>query len=161
MDLAMLLQVLRDGEVRFVIIGGVAATIHGSARLTSDLDVVYDRAPDNLRRIVAALSPLKPYLRGAPPGLPFLFDEETLRRGLNFTLTTTAGAFDLLGDVSGLGGYREAFEQSFEVTLFDAPARCLGLDALIHAKLAAGRAKDLEVVAELEIIREERGSTTD
>jgi len=82
MDLERLLSVLHDAEVRFVIIGGVAATIHGSARLTSDLDVVYARDRENLERLVAALQPLDPYLRGAPPGLPFRFDVETLRRSI-------------------------------------------------------------------------------
>ena len=75
---------------------GVAATIHGSARVTQDLDIVYARTPENFARLVAALAPHAPYLRGAPPGLPFRWDAETIRRGLNFTLTTTLGDVDLL-----------------------------------------------------------------
>ena len=90
-DFETLLGSLSAGRVQFVIVGGVAATIHGSARLTSDVDVVYERGDENLGRLVAALSPLKPYLRGAPPGLPFHFDERTVRAGPNFTLTTLAG----------------------------------------------------------------------
>jgi predicted nucleotidyltransferase len=157
MELERLLRALCDAEVHFVIIGGVAATVHGSARLTSDLDVVYDRDPANLQRLAGALKPLEPYLRGAPPGLPFRFDVETLRKGLNFTLITTAGAIDLLGEVAGLGGYREANEHSFEVKLFGATTRVLDLEALIRAKRAAGRPRDLEVIAELEAIRDETG----
>jgi len=49
-----LLESLGRNEVAFVIIGGIAATLHGSARLTFDLDIVYERAPDNLERLVAA-----------------------------------------------------------------------------------------------------------
>src|ERR1051326_7900777 len=60
--------------VRFIVIGGWAAIIHGSAHNTNDVDVVYARDPENLRRLVEALTPWKPYLRGAPPGLPFRFD---------------------------------------------------------------------------------------
>src|ERR1051326_7845838 len=86
-----LLSSLRAQGVSFVIIGGVAATLHGAARVTFDLDVVYDRSPENLERLVRALAPFQPYLRGAPPGLPFRFDAETLKRGLNFTFTTTEG----------------------------------------------------------------------
>src|SRR5262249_55939583 len=71
-------------HVRFVIVGGAAAVAHGSARLTQDLDVVYARDPANLARIVEALEPHRPYLRGAPPGLPFIFDARTLANGLNF-----------------------------------------------------------------------------
>ena len=157
MDLDRLLAVLHEANVQFVIIGGVAATIHGSARLTGDLDVVYGRDRENLERLVSALQPLEPYLRGAPPGLPFRFDADTLRKGLNFTLTTTAGPLDLLGEVAGLGGYENALEHSIEVQLFGSATRCLNLEALIRAKRAAGRPRDLETIAELEAVREESG----
>jgi hypothetical protein len=80
---------------------GVAATIHGSARLTRDIDVVYDRRPENIARVVAALGPFAPYLRGAPLGLPFRWDTATVARGLNFILTTTLGDIDLLGEITG------------------------------------------------------------
>jgi predicted nucleotidyltransferase len=154
-DFERLLGSLGEGGVAFVIIGGVAATVHGSARLTTDLDIVYDRSTENLQRLVDALSPLGPYLRGAPPGLPFRFDVETLRRGLNFTLTTTAGPIDLLGELAGVGSYRAVFESSVEVPLFGSTYRCIALDALIVSKRAAGRPKDFEAVAELETLREE------
>jgi hypothetical protein len=84
-DLRGLLERLVNSGVEFILVGGVAAAVHGSARLTYDLDVVYARGDDNLRRLVDALADLHPYLRGAPPGLPFRWDAETLRRGLNFT----------------------------------------------------------------------------
>jgi len=155
-DFEVLLSALASKNVSFVIVGGVAATVHGSARLTSDLDVVYDRSPANLRRIVEALVPLRPYLRGAPPGLPFKFDADTLRRGLNFTLTTTAGPFDLLGELTGVGDYADVYRVSDDVPLFGATHRCINLDALITSKRAAGRVRDFEAVAELEIIRNER-----
>src|SRR5207249_8667496 len=53
------------------------------------------------------LTPYHPYLRGAPPGLPFRWDAQTLERGLNFTLTTDLGALDLLGEITGGGRYAE------------------------------------------------------
>ncbi len=156
-DFEVLLKALGSHGVQFVIIGGVAATVHGSARLTSDLDVVYERSPENLQRLAEAFSPLKPYLRGAPPGLPFTFDRDTLRRGLNFTLTTAAGPVDVLGEVTGVGDYYDVLKVSEEVPLFGSNYRCINLDYLILSKRAAGRPKDLEAVAELEMIRRERG----
>jgi hypothetical protein len=78
-----LFAVLSAGQVEYILVGGMAAAVHGSARLTADIDVVYARTPENIRRLVAALSPLHPYLRGAPAGLPFQWDDETLRSGLN------------------------------------------------------------------------------
>ncbi len=101
-DFERILSVLNAAEVSFVIVGGVAATVHGSARLTSDIDIVYERSLPNIERLVEAMSALNPYLRGAPPGLPFRFDVETVRRGLNFTLSTDAGPVDVLGQITAL-----------------------------------------------------------
>jgi len=153
-DIAALLRSLGARNVDFILVGGAAAVAHGSARLTQDVDVVYARDAENLGRLVDALSPLHPYLRGAPPGLPFTFDERTLRSGLNFTLQTTAGAIDLLGEIAGGGGYRELLPHSFEIEVFGTRCRLLDLETLIRVKRAAGRPKDLEAIAELEMIRE-------
>jgi len=156
MDFSSLLHALVDQKVEFIIVGGVAATLHGSARVTQDLDIVYDRSPQNLRRLVAALRGHRPYLRGAPPGLPFLWDEETLRRGLNFTLQTDLGNLDVLGEITGGGGYNELRPHSIEFDAFGLRLRCLDLDTLINVKRAAGRPRDFEAIAELKVIRQER-----
>ena len=68
-DLPQLLAALTGAQVEFVVVGGVAATAHGAARLTQDIDIVYARSEANLRRLAAALAPHSPYLRAAPPGL--------------------------------------------------------------------------------------------
>ena len=67
-DFAKLFAALSDGNVDFIVVGGVAATIHGSSRLTQDVDVCYARTDANLNRIATALAPLRPYLRGVPDG---------------------------------------------------------------------------------------------
>ena len=99
-DFDVLLRCLSDADVKFVVVGGFAGTILGSPRVTVDLDVVYSRDRENLRRLAGALAPLSPYLRGAPRGLPFHLDVPTLERRLNFTLTTDLGGLDLLGEVA-------------------------------------------------------------
>ena len=157
-DYAALLAALHGQGVEFILVGGLAATAHGSARLTEDVEVVYRRSADNYRRLVAALGPRDPYLRGAPPGLPFRWDEPTIERGLNFSLTTSIGSIDLLGEIAGGGTYDELCQHTIEITVFSTPCRCLDLPHLIHVKRAAGRPKDLEIIAELEALLEERGS---
>lgn len=152
-----ILPALSRGGVEFIVIGGAAAMFHGSARLTRDVDVVYRRTPDNIARLVAALLPLDPYMRGAPPGLPFRFDEKTVRTGLNFTLTTTLGDLDLLGEAAGGGTYDLLLPRSVEETAFGVRVRYVDLPTLIHLKRSAGRPKDLEAIAELEKLRVERG----
>jgi predicted nucleotidyltransferase len=155
-DFPKLLQLLTEHDVAFIIIGGVAAVIHGSSRLTQDLDVVYQRSPQNLTRLVQALAEQSPYLRGAPPGLPFEWSVATLRMGLNFTLETSVGPLDLLGEVTGGGRYENLLGHTIEVEVFGLRCRCLDLPALIQTKRAAGRPKDLEAIAELEVIWEEQ-----
>jgi hypothetical protein len=154
-DFERLLAALADQRVDSVVVGGLAATIHGSARLTSDIDIVYGRSPHNIKNLVSALAPLAPYLRGAPPGLPFRWDERTVTSGLNFTLTTSAGPIDLLGEIAGGFDYDVLRSRSIIVDLFKRKIRVIDLDALIESKRAAGRPKDFEVIAELEVIRDE------
>lgn len=150
-----LVRVLAEADVEFIVVGGVAAAAHGSARLTQDLDVVYRRSAENIDRLVGALAPHRPYLRGAPAGLPFRWDAETIRRGLNFTLTTDLGDLDVLGEITGGGGYESLHAHTVELDMFGVRCRCLDLETLIHVKRAAGRPRDLESIAELETLREE------
>ena len=153
-----LLRALVDGDVRFIIIGGVAATVHGSARHTRDIDVVYARDDVNVGRLVTAIAPYAPYLRGAPAGLPFRWDSPTIRAGLNFTLTTSAGDIDFLGEVVGGGRYEDLLSYTEEIEAFGVRALCVTLPKLIFLKRAAGRPKDNEILAELESLLEERGN---
>jgi predicted nucleotidyltransferase len=155
-DFETALGALARRGVEFIVVGGAAATIHGSARVTRDLDVVYRRTPENIQRLVDALAPHTPYLRGAPPGLPFRWNAATIHRGLNFTLTTSLGDVDLLGEVTGGGSYDELLPHTFPVEVFGVRCLCLTLDKLIQVKRAAGRPRDLEAVAELEALREEK-----
>ena len=155
-DFPALLRTLADTNVECIVVGGAAATAHGSGRLTLDLDVVYRRTADNMVRVVQSLAGHRPYLRGAPSGLPFRWDVETLSRGLNFTLVTDVGSIDLLGEIAGGGGYEALLPYAEILAVFGVECRCLSLERLIHVKRAAGRIRDLEVIAELEAIAEER-----
>lgn len=157
-DYAALLRCLSEAGVEYILVGGAAATAHGSGRLTEDLDVVYRRSEENMHRLVRALSPHNPYLRGAPPGLPFVWDIRMVQRGMNFTLTTDLGAIDLLGEIVGGGRYEDLLPDSITIKVFGVACLCLGLERLIQVKRAAGRPRDLEAVAELEAILEERAA---
>ena len=152
-----LLTALAEHDVEFVIIGAVALVLHGSARVTRDLDVCYSREPANLRRLAAALKPFAPTLRGAPPDLPFVLDEPTLSAGLNFTLTCGAGDIDLLGEITGVGAFRIVNRLSETMRVFELDVRVLSLDGLERAKRATGRLKDLADLAEIQDIRRQRG----
>ncbi len=98
--------------------------------------------------------PLRPYLRGAPPGLPFRLDPDTLRQGLNFTLVTQAGDLDLLGEATGAGTSEALLPHSEVRDVAGLECRFVDLQTLIRLKRAAGRPKDLERIAELEALRQ-------
>lgn len=155
-DYDKILDALVSAGVEFIIVGGAAATAHGSARLTEDLDIVYSRRKENIKRLVEALTPLQPRLRGAPDNLPFQWDEETIRKGHNFTLATSAGWLDLLGEITLGGGFEQLLPESIELDVFGNKCLCLGLKRLIEVKRAAARPKDFEAIVELLVILEEQ-----
>jgi predicted nucleotidyltransferase len=144
-----LLPLLANHGVEFILIGGGAAIAHGSARMTLDVDVVYSRSPENILRLADALTRHQPYLRGAPPGLPFKWDAATITAGLNFTLTTAMGDVDLLADIPGGRTYEDLLNDSMDLQVFGTTCKVVTLSKLIHLKKAAGRPKDLEAIAEL------------
>jgi len=141
--------------VNYILIGGGAAIAHGLARATYDVDIIYERSPENLAALVEAMRDLNPYYRGAPPGLPFTFDVPTLDSGLNFTLTSDWGDIDLLGEVAGNGSYGTLIKYVDMLELFGHQIAVVTLPKLIALKRAAGRPKDFESIAELEALEEE------
>ncbi len=147
-------KALNEAKVRYVIVGGVAMTLQGSAYITYDLDIVYARDPQNIRNMVAALLPFSPQLRTPREPVPFRFDERTIKNGMNFTLVTTLGDIDLLGEISGVGGFEQALKLSKILELDGYPHHVLSLSGLIKAKKAAGRRKDLAALPELEALEE-------
>ena len=155
-DPGRLIDALVGGGVEFVVIGGVALVLHGSARTTGDLDVCYSRLRHNLAALEHALAPLHPTLRGAPSELPFRLDVATLRAGLNFTLSTEAGDIDLLGEVAGVGGFADVARDAVTMELHGHPVRVMSLDTLERAKRASGRRRDLLDLAEILEIRRRR-----
>jgi predicted nucleotidyltransferase len=147
-----IIAALLAAGVRFVVVGGVAAAIQGSARLTNDLDICYDPAPDNLDALVGVLLGWHAYPREVEPGLPFTLDPRALRTTPVMTLTSDLGDIDLLDRIAGIGGYAEVLAASEPVRVGAMEFRALTLPALIAAKKATGRAKDREHLIELEAL---------
>ena len=155
-DYRVIFESLDRHEVDFVVVGAIAMVLHGSARLTRDLDLCYSREHANLERLAKALKPFAPSLRDAPEELPFTLDAATLKAGLNFTLRSSAGDVDLLGELTGIGGYAAVQRLSVVMKVYERDVRVLDLDGLERAKRAAGRLKDLSDLAEIREIRKLR-----
>jgi hypothetical protein len=156
-DYRLILTALDDHDVGFVVIEAVAMVLHGSARVTRDLAICYARDRPNIERLARALKHFKPVLRGAPDGLPFVLDAATLEAGLTFTLRSSAGDLDLLGEIAGIGAYPAVRRMSQVMKVYGRDVRVLSLDGLAQAKRAAGRLKDLADIAEILEIRRLRG----
>lgn len=150
---AMLGQ-LASHRVRFIVIGGVAAQLHGSSRLTKDLDVLYDAAPDNVELLAGLLTRWRSYLRGAEPGLPFTPDARTVKSIEVLTLQTEHGKLDVFQRVTGIGAYSDGLALMEPVPIADFAVNVLSLDALIKSKEAAGRPRDMTEVLELKTMRD-------
>jgi hypothetical protein len=142
--------------VDFVVIGGIAAIAHGSARVTQDLDVTYSRDRGNLEALGRVLAGLKATLRGVDDDVPFIPDERTLRRTEILSLDTTAGPLDLLGRPPGAPDYDDLRRHADRITLGNTPVLIASIDHLVAMKLAAGRSRDLGDVDELDAIRRRR-----
>ena len=145
---------LAEAKVDFIIAGGLGTLLHGSAMMTRDVDIACRMEPENLLRIFEAFEELHPCHRMTPQRQPFT-RAQAERGGLqNLYLSTDWGQLDCLGEIKGLGGYAECLAQSEPIEIDGAVIRVLTLDALIRAKRAMGRPRDLHAVLELEAIRE-------
>lgn len=154
--LAYYVEALTLAGVEFLIIGGQAEQLLGSARVTYDVDICYRRTRENLQRLAHALSSLKPTLRGAPPDLPFRLDAQSLALGSNFTFDTIHGPLDLLGYMEPIGGYDESAVNAVEMQLGPWTVKVLSLDDLIRIKEHIQRPKDRDSLMHLLAIRKLR-----
>lgn len=153
-QLTLITKRLAEFRVEFVIAGGLATLVHGSALMTRDVDVACRMEPDNLRRLFESLESLHPVHRMTPERLPFTRGQAEKGGLNNLYLSTDWGQLDCLGDIKGLGGYAQCFARSEPIDLDGSEIRVLTLDALIDAKRAMDRPRDLHAVLELEAIRE-------
>ena len=150
-----IIDALAAHQVRYVLIGGAAMMLHGSAYMTRDIDICYERTKANIDALVAALSPFKPQLRlRSGEVLPFRWDAKTIHYGENFTLSTTVGDVDILGSISGFKDFAEISRSAAPYKIGSRLIPMMTIDGLVVAKRAAGRQKDLLALPELEAMAE-------
>ncbi len=149
------LHVLSRYQVKFVLIGGFAASLRGSPVITGDLDVCYARDRPNLERLAAALKELGAVLRGAPADVPFTLDAKTLQAGDSFTFSTSAGLLDCIATPAGTMGFPDLDTAATDGDIDGLTVRVASLDDLIRMKRAAGRTKDRIALEWLGALRDE------
>jgi hypothetical protein len=152
-DLVKIAEILVAHDVEFIVVGGQAETIFGSARVTVDIDLCYRRTKENLKRLAAALHELKPTLRNAPKDLPFTIDEQALALGNNFTFDTPFGDLDLLGYLEPLGDYDAISMKAITVPVAHVKLQVIHIDDLIEIKRYLQRPKDRDSLMHLLAIK--------
>jgi hypothetical protein len=148
-----ILRRLTSRGVDYVVIGGIAAVLHGSAQATYDLDICYATDRGNLAALGDVLTSLGARLKGVEEAVPFVPDERTLRRLEVLTMVTDLGELDVLARPAGSPGYEALRRNADRLGLDGFSVLVASIDDLIAMKLAAGRRKDLSAVDELEAIK--------
>lgn len=161
MDPKRLLSALAEEQVDYVLVGGIAAAMHGTTRITPDVDIAYATDSANLQRLCAAINRFEPrrLVLGQPEGAVLHFEPELLRKERVVQLETTIGRLDLLDRIRGFGSYAAVKKLKEIQTIGVTQVHVLSIDGLIKAKRAMGRPKDIQDVTELEAIREVRRLT--
>ena len=154
-DPFLALKTLNRHGVRFVLIGGLGARLHGSPSVTNDTDVCYQRGRENLERLAAALHELGATLRDVGEEVPFQLDASALAAGDHFTFSTHAGKLDCLGTPAGVDGFDELARTAAPLELEGFTVLVASVDALIRMKRASGRPKDLIEVEVLSAVQDE------
>jgi hypothetical protein len=164
LDVGRILESLDRHGVSYLIVGGIAATIHGATRQTTDFDCLPARTPVNLRRLAAALNELGARLRVSgmtdqeSKALGVVIDDVMLGRAQQTTWRTDAGDLDVLTEIAhrnGRIGFDELALRSVSLKLDDIDVRLISLDDLIASKEAADRDKDHEALPELRELRDD------
>ena len=166
-DPAVMLAALHEANVRFVLIGGMAAILHGDVGVTLDIDIAPANDPDNLARLATALRALDARIRtdDTPRGQPFDCSAGFLRNlgpDAILNLTTRAGALDVSFTPAGTGGYADlkrdavAMDAAEGVTILVA-----SLADVIRSKSAADREKDRRALPRLHELLERTSAARD
>lgn len=149
-----LLKQLNKYAVEYVLVGGVAAVVHGSQLATGDVDICAPLDAPNLAKLVAALSDLQAKFRMTPDRRPLPTEPDKLAGFKNLYLETDLGQLDILSEIAGVGDYDAVSLHTVTMDLGGAPCRVLDLETLIQSKKALGRPRDLHAAIELEAIQQ-------
>lgn len=154
-----MLAALKARGVRYVLIGGFAAVIHGSPYVTTDLDVVPEASRANLARLSDALRDLgaRVWTSAEPGGLAFAHDAESLARAETWNLVTDHGRLDITFRPSGTTGFPDLARGAVRLTILEVEVDVASMADVIRSKEAAGREKDRLVLPVLRRILDADG----
>lgn len=151
-DFPALARALDREGVRCVVVGGIAAILHGGMHATYDSDLAVAADPENARALVRALAEFNPVPSHYPPGTGFVWDERSFHTDV-VSLETSIGPLDLLRTLPGVDSFEGLWERSVTLTVSEVEVKVASLDDLLAMKREANRPKDVERILELEALR--------
>ncbi len=148
-DPETLIRVLAKHDVRYVLIGALAARLQGFPRLTADADITPDGERKNLEQLASALHELdaKVSTESVPEGLPFDWTANGLARAETWNLITSAGRLDLVFQPAGTEGYEDLSRDAVDYEVFGIDLKAASLEDIIRSKEASDRPQDRQDVA--------------
>jgi hypothetical protein len=142
-SLLQLLQRLNEAQVEYILVGGMAAVLHGAPVATGDVDIVHRRTPANVARLLALLALLEAHYRGQPAGRILQPTTAALTGSGHNNLATILGPLDLLCELAPGVGFDELLPDTEFRSAGDLTIRIPTLRKLIEIKADTGRPKDL------------------
>lgn len=144
---------LAEAKVDFVLVGGFAAVVHGCNYVTQDIDICCDFSPANLMILQKTLSDLQPVHRMTPKRQKLKLTERTCVDFKNLYFDTKIGQLDCLSLIEGIGDFEQVKKVSRIIKVGKVKIHVLSLDALIRAKKAMNRPRDIQAIMQLEAIK--------
>ncbi len=152
LDPERIITVLARHGVKYVLIGALAARLHGFPRVTADADITPRADRENLERLAGALRELESrvYTEGVPEGLTFDCSAATLSRAGIWNLVTAAGRLDIAFMPAGTSGYEDLSKGAVRFDVFGVELLVARLEDILRSKRAADRPQDRQDVVVLE-----------
>jgi hypothetical protein len=149
-----LIDRLCDNGVEFVIIGGLAGTIHGTTRITQDVDICCKFTAGNLLKLYSAVKDVHPVHRINPKRPILVLNSQNADKFKNLYLGTDIGQLDCLDEVKGIGKFDDVCKNAISIQIGDRVYQVLSLDALIKSKKSLNRLQDKQDILQLQAIKE-------
>jgi predicted nucleotidyltransferase len=148
--LTTLLTALAASGVEFVLVGGLAAVAQGAPITTFDVDIVHERTPNNIDRLLAFLARFNARYRGRPGSDPLPPSRTALEGPGHSLFMTDLGPLDVLGAIEDGLSFEDLIRDSVSIDLDGHAVRVLSLPAIVRIKRRSNHPKDQQALPVLE-----------
>jgi hypothetical protein len=149
LDLSAILEGLLKADIKFILVGGLAAVVQGSPVTTMDVDIVHNRSSENISKLFAFLKSIDATYR-RPDDKVIGPNEEDISGMGHFLFTTRFGPLDVLAFIEQGKAYEDLLEHTVEIEFRSHIIRVLNLKTLVELKKASRDPKDKQRLIVLE-----------